>query len=183
MLTIHLPDREYWDEGKEEFINIPGKTVVMEHSLVSLSKWEMKWKKPFLTPEQKTLPELLSYYHCMVITQNVGIEEISSITPEIARKIEKYIDDPMSATEFKPAKKKAGRKPPPITSERIYSWMVSNQIPVDFQKWHLNRLLTLIRLCSEANTPPDNKKMTGREISEHNRSLNMMNRAKYRSKG
>ena len=148
MLQITIPASESWDERKEEFIiSTKEQTLQLEHSLVSLSKWESKWHKSFLSQEEKNYEETIDYIKCMTITQNVKPEVYDHLTHSNITEINKYIDNPMTATTFYENTQKSGKKPI-ITSELIYYWMISNNIPMECQKWHLNRLLTLIRVCS-----------------------------------
>lgn len=180
MLQITIPAIELYDESKEEFISTKEQTLVLEHSLVSLSKWESKWKKPFITKENRTVEETIDYIKCMTITQNVDPDIYKYITNENVRDVNKYIDDPMTATTFSD-NKKGGSSRELITSELIYYWMVSYNIPFECQKWHLNRLLTLIRVCSVKNQPP--KKMSNGEIMSRNAALNAARRKKLNTKG
>lgn len=180
MLVIKLPSTELFDHSTQEFTYLNGKTIQMEHSLVSISKWESEWKKPFMSETPRSRKEALHYYVCMTITQNVTMLDFASLTPEIEKNIDEYINSSMTATILPPPKKKAGKKPV-ITSELIYSWMIAHKIPFECQKWHLNRLITLIQLCGEQNAP--SKKETPQEIAERHRRINEANRLKYRSRG
>lgn len=177
-LTIHVPGMELFDQQKEEFINIKETTLVIEHSLYSISKWESKWKKPFLTSDDKTIEQTLDYIRCMTINKNVDENTYSYIPPETLKDIQDYIDDPMTATTFGESKTKTVSKTPSktklgkkiITSEEIYYQMTALNIPFECDKWHLNRLITLIRVCAIRNAPP--KKMGKKELMSRNRSLN-----------
>lgn len=179
MLSLTIPTQEFWDEEKEEFIYQQQKTIQLEHSLVSLSKWESKWHKPFLTKEQKTREEIEDYVRCMTITQNVNPDFYRCLTSEHYRQINQYIDDPMTATWFNKERGKISREQ--ITSELIYYWMVSFNIPFECQKWHLNRLLTLIKVCN-IKQQPDNK-MSNKEILKSNAALNAARKAKMKTRG
>jgi len=173
MLNLVIPDTELYDPVKEEFVTIKGQTLQLEHSLVSISKWESKWKKAFLGKEEKTDEELLDYIKCMTITKNVDPEIYKYLSVEQVTQVTDYIKDTMTATWFNEKEEKASRKAnngEVITSELIYYWMVSLQIPVEFQRWHLNRLLTLIRVCNIKNAPP--KKMSKKDLMNKNRALN-----------
>lgn len=173
MLQITIPAQEYFDERTEEFINVKEHTLQLEHSLISISKWEAKWCKPFLGSEEKSEEETLDYIRCMTITQNVDPRVYLAIPTEELEKVKKYINSPMTATWFNDRDK----KPPSrkvITSELIYYWMVANQIPFECEKWHFNRLMTLIRICGEKNQPP--KKMS----KSDRKSLMAQRRAKGR---
>lgn len=180
MLEILVPSTEMYDEVNNEFIVIKEQTLRLEHSLVSLSKWESKWHKSFISKEGKTAEETIDYIRCMTITQNVDPKVYLCLTQENIDTVNKYIDDPMTATTInRNGNKKVNRER--ITSELVYYWMISLGIPVEFQKWHLNRLLTLIEVCSIKNSPP--QKMSKQEIMNRNRALNAANRKKFNTKG
>lgn len=181
MLRITIPSTEAWDEEQETFISL-GKeqTLQLEHSLVSLSKWESKWCKPFLSQKQQTHEETIDYIKCMTITQNVDPEVYNRLTPELITKINNYIQAPMTATTF--SEEKGGRgKNETITAEIIYFWMISLNIPLECQKWHLNRLLTLIKVCNIKNSPP--KKRSRKSIMQQNAALNAARKAKMNTRG
>lgn len=180
MLTIVIPATEMWDEAKEEFVYTKEQTLQLEHSLVSLSKWESKHHKPFLGKQEKTDEEILDYIRCMTINQHVDPDVYNHLSLENYNAINAYIEDPMTATWFSEDKTAKGSRET-VTAELIYYWMVTYNIPVDFQKWHLNRLLTLIRVCNVKNSPP--KKMSKREILERNAALNAARRKKLGTKG
>ena len=179
MLELVIPSRELYDEIKEEFLIVDGQTLRLEHSLVSLSKWESKWCKPFLSDDSKTVEESLDYIKCMTITQNVKPEVYSCITQDHIDAVIKYIESPMTATTIRNTDKTAKKEI--ITSEIIYYWMVTYNIPFECQKWHLNRLLTLINVCSIKNSPP--KKMPKSEILSRNRVLNEARKKQYNTRG
>ena len=180
MLQITIPSGELWDSKNQEFIVIKGQTICLEHSLVSLSKWEAKWHKPFLNREGQTKEEIIDYIRCMTITQNVDPVIYNNIGNDILKKVDEYIKDPMTATTFSD-NGKGKRSSEIITSELIYYWMVTANIPFECQKWHLNRLLTLIKVCGLKNQQP--KKMSKSEIYNRNRALNEARRKKYNTKG
>ena len=181
MLHIKVPiTAEKWDEENREFIEPEYKTLQLEHSLVSLSKWESKWNKAFLSKTDKTLEETLDYIKCMTLTQNVSPDIYDKLTNENVDQIQKYINAPMTATTFY-EQKTNGSKKETITSEVIYYWMIALNIPFECQKWHLNRLLTLIRVCEIKNTPP--KKMNKRDIMSRNAALNAARRKQFNTRG
>lgn len=180
MLQITIPAVEQWDERKQEFVTTKEQTLQLEHSLVSLSKWESKWCKAFLTKQEKTLEETLDYIKCMTITQNVDPEVYNYLTNKNIDEINKYIEAPMTATYFSDDKTvKTSREQ--ITAELIYYWMIALNIPFECQKWHLNRLLTLIRVCNIKNQPP--KKRSKKEIMSRNAALNAARRKQLNTKG
>jgi len=180
MLIITIPSQELFNEATQEFVSSKEQTLQLEHSLVSVSKWESKWRKPFLSKESKTAEETLDYIRCMTITQNVNPDIYNFLTNDNIKAINDYIDSPMTATTFSELGSKTGNREI-ITSELIYYWMIALNVPMECQKWHLNRLLTLIRVCNVKNTPP--KKMSRKEIMSRNASLNAARRRKLNTKG
>ena len=183
MLRITIPATELWDENKEEFITIKEQTLQLEHSLVSLSKWESKWCKPFLSKDIKTEEETLDYIRCMTITQNVDPDVYNFIPNNIREEIKEYIEAPMTATWFNDDKNGKGGKgnSEQITSELVYYWMIAQNIPFECEKWHLNRLLTLIKVCNVKNQPP--KKMGKKALMSRNAALNAARRKQLNTKG
>lgn len=181
MLRITIPASELWDEKKEEFITVAKEqTLQLEHSLVSLSKWESNWHKPFLTKEDKTYEETVDYIRCMTITQNVNPEVYNRLTNSNITAINKYIEDSMTATVFRNDNQRGGSREQ-VTSELIYYWMITLNIPMECQKWHLNRLLTLIRVCNIKNAPP--KKRSKSETINEWAALNAARKQKMNSTG
>lgn len=180
MLQITVKGAELFDERTNRFISVKGATLQLEHSLVSLSKWESKWKVHYLNNDKLTPEMSIDYVRCMTTTQHVDPRIYEYLTEEDLKRIRDYIDDPMTATTFKNKGRTPNRQV--VTAEIIYYWMVSLQIPFDpCQKWHLNRLLTLIRVCDEKNSPK--KKMSKREAMNQQKSLNAARRAKYHTSG
>lgn len=191
MLTLTIPPRgkdTFFDDAKQEFIEVGedfnGMTIQLEHSLISISKWESKWHKPFLSKdgknEKRTEEESIDYIKCMTLTKNVPDIAYKSLTQENMKEIFDYINDPMTATTIT-INQKGPKNREIITSELIYYWMVANQIPFECEKWPLNRLMTLIEICGIKNSPP--KKMSQRELMARNTKLNAARRAKCHSKG
>lgn len=180
MLTITVPGGELYDEANELFIEVKPQTLQLEHSLISLSKWESKWHKPFLSKFDKSAEETLDYVRCMTVTPGVDPMVYARLTNENIATINEYIDNPMTATTFSNTQK-GGSSGEQVTSEVIYYWMIALTIPFECEKWHLNRLLTLIRVCDAKNKPP--KKMSKREIMSRNAALNAARRKKLGTKG
>ena len=180
MLEIDVPARELYDETTDQFIPIAATTLKLEHSLVSISKWESKWCKPFLGREEKTTEETIDYIRCMTLTQNVNPNVYRALTNDNINKIHNYINAQMTATTFR-ENPNAPKSREIITSELVYYWMITFGIPVEFQKWHFNRLLTLIRVFNIKNKPP--KKMSQREIMANNTALNNARRKAMHTKG
>jgi hypothetical protein len=182
MLSITIPAKEVYDETKNEFVVVKkAQTLVLEHSLLSLSRWESKWCKAFLGKQEKTDEEILDYIKCMTVTPNVNPEVYNRLTRENISEINQYINAPMTATTFYDDGGVGSINRETITSELIYYWMIAMNIPVEFQKWHLNRLVTLIRVCNIKNSPP--KKMSQSEIMRRNRALNEARKAQLNSRG
>lgn len=180
MLKIEIPFSEGWDENAQEFVTFKGQTLVLEHSLVSLSKWESKWHKPFLDNKKMTVEELIDYVRCMTITQNVDPQAYNFLTTDNFKRINEYINDSMTATFFRDEKSKPNREI--ITSELIYYWMISLGVPFECQKWHLNRLLTLIRVCEIKNSASVKKTPKSKLISR-NAELNAARRKAWNTRG
>ena len=181
MLQIIIPARDdLWDEANGEFVTSKEQKLVLEHSLVSLSKWESKWCKPFLSKQEKTTEETIDYIRCMTLTQNVDPKVYNFLTDENIHDVNAYIEAPMTATWF--SNSNTGKQNlEQITAELVYYWMIALNIPFECQKWHLNRLLTLIRVCEVKNSPP--KKMSRRELLNRNAALNAARRKQLNSKG
>lgn len=180
MLQITIPAVEQWDEVNQEFVNLKGQTLQLEHSLVSISKWESKWNKAFLSSKEKSVEETIDYVRCMTLTKNVNPEIYNFLTSDNLSEINRYIDAPMTATCFMEDESKSGSRET-ITSELIYYWMIALNIPFECQKWHLNRLLTLVKVCNIKNAPP--KRKSKQDIMRRNAKLNAERRKKMHSKG
>lgn len=177
MLEILVKGSEQYDDEKNEFFTTKSQTLKLEHSLVSISKWEAKWHKPFLSDSEKTPQEILDYIRCMTINQ-VDPNIYYLLSKNNIDDIQKYIEDTMTASTV--TNTTSGRKEI-VTSELIYYWMVAYRIPMECEKWHLNRLLTLIKICNAKNQPA--KKMSNREIINQQRALNQARRKKFHTKG
>lgn len=182
MLRITVPMApEGWDEELQQFVTAKEQTLQLEHSLVSLSKWESKWCKAFLSKTPKTAEEIMDYIKCMTITPNVDPTIYNHLTKENFQEINKYIEAPMTATYFSEDKSAKTNKET-VTSELIYYWMIALNIPFEpCQKWHLNRLLTLVRVCNVKNAPP--KKMSKRDLMSRNAALNAARRKQLNTRG
>lgn len=182
MLRVVIPGAEAWDPVKEEFVSIKETTLILEHSLLSISKWESKWKTSFLEAEDLSGDKLRDYIMCMTINHVQDNNVYYMIPNDVVQKIVAYIKDPMTATNIYHNDKKKKKGPhKTITSERIYYWLTAYNIPFETEKWHLNRLLSLIDICSEENAPKE--KMSKQELFARNARLNAERRAKLHTKG
>ncbi len=179
MLQIIIPATELFNEKNNEFVKTKEHVLQLEHSLVSLSKWESKWHKPFMTKTEKTHEESIDYIRCMTITQNVDYDVYNCITDENIKEVSAYIEASMTATTFANDNHAINREI--ITAEIIYYWMVALNIPFECQKWHLNRLLTLINVCNIKSQRP--KKMGKRELYSRNAALNAARRNRLNTAG
>lgn len=180
MLEIYIPAMEFYDESNNIFIHVAGQNLKLEHSLVSLSKWESIWEKPFLSQKNMTEAETISYIKCMTITQNVNPALYKGITQDIINQVNSYIAHPMTATTF-PNKDPRRINREIITAEIIYYWMITLNVPFECQKWHLNKLLTLLNVCNIKSQP--GKKMSPREVIARNKALNAERKSKLNTRG
>lgn len=180
MLQITIHEKEAWDEKSNQFISIPETTICLEHSLISISKWESKWHIPFLRKDRKTIEQIIDYIRCMTVTPNVKPEIYDFLSQENINDVLAYIEDPMTASTVKDLGGPR-RSSELVTSELIYYWMVALQIPFECQKWHINRLMMLIRICNVKNQP--GKKMSKRNAMQQNAALNTARRQHMHSKG
>lgn len=181
MLQITTPARELWDEKAEQFIYVKPYTLQLEHSLVSISKWETKWHKAFLGKKKKTDEETLDYIRCMTVNQNVPREVYYSLSPNNIEEILAYINDPMTSVHFPENSSISPKSKDVVTSEVIYNWMIVLNIPIEFQKWHLNRLFALIRVYEMKNAPK--KKRSRKEILLENSEINERRLKEWNTRG
>ena len=180
MISIIIPSSEDWDEVNQQFVSTKEQHLRLEHSLVSISKWESKWHKPFYSNSTKTDEEIIDYVRCMTLTQNVSPDVYWHLTKENMDAIGEYIEDPMTATTFT-QKNMHGGNGEGVTSELIYYWMITLGIPFECQKWNINRLLTLIRVCNVKSQPQ--KKMSQRDLMSRNAALNAARRKRFNTHG
>lgn len=179
MLQLKITTAEGYDEATQEFVSAESEVVELEHSLVSVSKWESKWEVPFLGDEKKTDEQVLDYILMMFSGDQFPQHLLPKLTAENYAEINSYINSRMTATWFSEKKEAPSREI--ITAELIYYWMIALGIPFECQHWHLNRLLTLIKVCNIKNAPK--KKMSNQEIAQQHRDLNAQRRAESGSKG
>ena len=179
-INLVIDEEEYFNEATSEFEVVGGFEIELEHSLVSLSKWESEVKKPFLSKEDKTAKEILTYIQCMVISPIYPAGFAARLTQEHIDKVKAYIESSQSATTFGDMPKTRGPGET-ITTELIYYWMVAFNIPFECEVWHLSRLFSLIRICNIKNQKP--KKMSRGEIAARNRRINEERRARYNTRG
>ena len=181
MLEIDIPGGEIYLETEERFVEYPAVTLRLEHSLLSISKWESKWRKPFLDSRiKKTHEESIDYVRCMTLNQNVNPLCYKGITGAMLEKVNAYVNDELTATTFSRLPESSPNRQV-VTSELIYYWMAGYGIDIECQKWHLSRLLTLIRIFDIKSGKQ--KKMSMSEVMAQNKALNEARRKAARSKG
>lgn len=183
MLQITVKSAQMFDEKNNSFIDVSDTVVNLEHSLLAISKWESIYKKPYLIKQEFNTQETIDYIKCMCLNNDIPDDVFYAIytNPQLMKKINSYIEDPHTATTINDVDDKKKRKKEVITSELIYYWMVANQIPFSCENWHIDRLLTLIRVCGVKNQPEKKESLSA--TYARNRSLNAARRAKYHSKG
>lgn len=179
MLRIKIVMAEGFDDNSGEFVETDAQVLDLEHSLVSLSKWESKYEIPFLSTESKSEEQVLDYIRMMNSGDDLPENVFSKFTFKDFDKINTYINARMSATWFNDKQHAGGREI--VTAELIYYWMIALGIPFECQTWHLNRLLTLVKVCNLKNQPK--KKMTRAEAAQRNADLNAQRKAALGSKG
>ena len=180
MLEITIPSIETYDEAREMFVHTKEQTLRLEHSLVSISKWESKHHRPFLSRKEMTDEESIDYIRFMTLTPNVDPNIYTCLPKSVINQINSYLEDPATATTFKDKDK--GRSSQEIpTSELIYYWMIALDIPSDYEKWNLNRLLTLVKICNIKNSP--SKKMSKKEVYGQNKALNAARKQQLNTRG
>ncbi len=179
MLEIIVPENEFYHPGKNKFITVPSCTLSLEHSLISIAKWESKWHQPYLNAQKRTSAQELDYVRCMVIGTVKNDYVFSALSPENIKQIQEYIDDTMTATTFSKTPHSTSKQI--VTAEILYSRMFANNIPMECQKWHLNRLLCLIRVCDASGAPPS--KMSKKDTAARYADQNALRRAQFKSKG
>lgn len=178
---ITVPEQEFFNSEKNEFYKVKSTTFKIEHSLVAIAKWESKWHVAFLDDKvEKTNEMMIDYIRCMTISQNVDPQIYYHLPQEVINEINDYIGDPMTATVFNDTNKGVNRGEF-VTSELVYYWMIAQNIPLECEKWHFNRLMTLIRVCGEKNKDP--KKMNRRDILNRNRALNEARKKAHKTRG
>ena len=179
MLKLEFPIEEGFDESTNEFVVKSQIVLELEHSLVSVSKWESHFEKPFLATQEKSLEEILWYIRAMIITPDVPGDLFDWLTESHLNEINEYISSKQTATWFTGSDDKPSKET--ITAELIYYWMIALNIPFECQHWHLNRLLTLVKVCNLKNTPE--KTLSKAEIARRNRELNEKRQKQYNTKG
>lgn len=181
MLQITIPETELFNNSTQTFDTVKAQTLQLEHSLISVAKWESKWKKPFLSDKVRNIEESIDYIKCMTLTQNVNQACYENIPQSLFTDITAYIDDSMTATSFSNGGSGRSSRSQTITAEIVYYWMISFNIPFECQKWHLNRLMTLIQVCSIKQENP--KKMSKQRILQENKATNEARRKELNTSG
>lgn len=182
MLEIILPATESYNEATKEFVTYSEYKLELEHSLSSLSKWESKWEKPFLSDETRTDEQTMDYIRCMTLTKDhpeILNHAYTRLTTDDYNRISEYIQASMTATWFNDKQGKPSREV--ITAEIIYYWMISHNVPAQYDQWHLNRLMALLKVCSLKSQPE--KKMSRADIAQQNARINAERKAKYKTTG
>lgn len=181
MLRITVPlSPEGWDEAKQQFVEPRTQVLELEHSLISLSEWESRWKKPFHSKGNKTDEEVLDYIKCMTLSKNVDPEVYEHLTAKNISDIQEYISDSMTATTFSNRKNKHSNRET-VTAELIYYWMISANVPPNYETWHLNKLITLLEVCAVKNAPA--KKQNTGEMLRERAALNAARKKQWNTKG
>lgn len=180
MLKIIIEEDELFNETTSTFEKVERTEFDLEHSLISLSKWESKYQKPFLSSDSKTAEEIFNYIQCMVVSSHLDLDVLYRISQKDIVRIQEYIDSSQSATTFGAMPKSRGPSEI-ITSELIYYWMVAFNIPFDCEYWHLNRLFALVRICNIKNSPPE--ELSRNELAQRNQALNAKRRAELGTTG
>lgn len=178
-ISITVPGVESWDDEKEEFVTTQDTVLVLEHSLVSLSKWEAVFNKAFLGPDKKSTEETYAYIHAMCLDESVPGEVLFRLTNDNISEINAYIESPQTATTFRDVGGRPSREI--VTNEIIRHWMIAFQIPLEYETRHLNQLFTLIKVINEKNKPT--KKMSRNELAQRNRELNAKRQQQYGTSG
>jgi hypothetical protein len=180
MLEITTLEDEFYDQKENKFIPIPAYTLTLEHSLISLAKWESKWHMPYFDTPNKTSIQDLDYIRCMVIGPIKNDSVFNALSVDNISAIRDYIKNPMTATTFHKKTSTRGKKEI-TTAESLYAHMFSHSVPIECQKWHLNRLLTLLRVCDLRNAPRE--KMSKKQTASWNAEQNAARRAKLNTRG
>ena len=179
MLKIIIPATESWHAKDEIFVYTKETSLNLEHSLISLSKWESKWKIPFLSTKNFSIEQTLDYVRFMTLNKDVPPFIYKNLGRTNMQLINNYIEDEMTATTFNNFQDIKNREV--ITSEIIYYWMIALNVPMECEKWHLNRLLTLINVCNIKTQKP--KKMSKNEIAKRNHYLNEARKQSLNTRG
>jgi hypothetical protein len=181
MLRISIPGSEFFDESTSTFFITEPLDLELEHCLAAMSKWEAKFEKPFLSSKQPSHAEVLAYVKCMVLNQDIDFDSPFELPSETLELVNTYINSKQTATTFAEEHTRTSKTSEIVTSELIYYWMVSFNIPFECERWNLNRLLALVKICSIKNSKP--KKMSRNEITQRNHELNEARRAALGTSG
>lgn len=181
MLKITIPSRELFDNDTQMFVYSKEQTILLEHSLVSISKWEAITEKAFIGNSEKSIDDTMLYIQCMTVSKNIDEKVYAALSDENINAVKNYIDKKNTATTINKFYNGGGSSGDVVTSELIYYWMLCHKIPFECQRWHLNRLLTLIDICNVKNAPP--QKMSRSALAQRNKSLNAQRRAQMNSRG
>lgn len=181
MLSINIPETELFDEETDRFMKVKPQSLNLEHSLISISKWETNHCKPFLTKEKKSTEEILDYIRCMIINPPKNVDIVKAFTSKEINEVIEYINKKKTATTVTFFSKQPHSKQETITSELVYYWMFSAGIAIECEKWPLDRLFALIKIFGAKNAPK--QKGTNREYKRMQSDINAKRRAALHSKG
>ena len=183
MLPITIPERELWDEKNLCMIYTKEVHLKLEHSLISISNWEMKWHVSYFDTMNKTEEQAFDYIRCMTLNKELNDEVFLGLTQKNVSDINEYMLDPMTATTIREVKSTTKPKQQIVTSELVYYWMIQFGIPFTCEKWHINRLIMLIRVCAEESKPKKGKGRNPKDIAMDYRAINAARRAALNTKG
>lgn len=183
MLKLTIPESSFWDSEKQVFVDLPSVDLELEHSLLSLSKWESKYHKPFLGKDEKSPEEISGYVEAMIVTPDYPSGVVDRLSQDNINTINEYINDPQTATTVHEMSSNKPGKRQTVTSELVYYWMVSYQIPIECETWHFNRLISLIKIANVKNQDPKKSRRSKSEVARDYRELNERRRAEMGTKG
>lgn len=180
ILVLEFPEYDQFDRVTEEFVTFPPARLTLVHNLLSIVRWESKWKRSFVDRPPSSVDEVIDYVECMADGQPSVPHMLERLTRDHTEAIKAYIADPMSASVMlsRPGQTKSSEK---MTSDLIYYYMVTFQIPFEAEEWHLNRLLMLIRICNAKQSA--GQKTNSKSAASQRAALNRARRARAGSRG
>lgn len=187
MFVINLGD-ELFDEETNTFLHPVGKKLHLEHSLLSISKWEAEWEIPFLNTD-KTSEQSLSYIKCCVLDDDFDELLLNTLSDKNILDFNAYLSKGMTAKKIidlrsSLSQKRKSRRPASqkaLTSEDIYYSMIQFHVWKECEEWPLQRLLSLLQLCSlKSNSTGE---MSKSDQAKFYREENARRKAKYHTNG